>query len=114
MMATPELVCGKSLDVDALALKKNIKPLSGSWFEFQHSAAEGAYWNDALKKFTADQWRRKVFEIREIGMEYLVLMGVAQAGKPYYPSKIAPQIPMGCDDPLEAVLSAADECGRQG
>ena len=39
MMATPELVCGKSLDVDALAPKKNIKPLSGSWFEFQHSAA---------------------------------------------------------------------------
>lgn len=111
MMATPNVVCGNSLDVDVLLPKKNIKPLSGSWFEFQHSAAEGAYWNDALKKFTADQWRRKVFEIREIGMEYLVLMGVAQAGKPYYPSKIAPQIPMGCEDPLEAVLSAADECG---
>ena len=56
MMATPELVCGKSIDVDALAPKKNIKPLSGSWFEFQHSAAEGGYWNDALKKFDLYGW----------------------------------------------------------
>ena len=43
-------------------------------------------------------------------MEYLVLMGVARASKPFYPSKLL-LVPMGCDDPLEAVLSAADECG---
>lgn len=92
--------------------KKKIKPISGSWFEFQHSSeSEGGNWNKPLAKFTADQWRRKVFEIKEVGMDYLVLMSVALKGKPFYPSVIAPQIPMGCDDPLEAVLSAADECG---
>lgn len=90
---------------------KNLKPISGSWIEFRHSADEGGLWNDDLTKFTADQWRRKIFEMREIGMEYLVLMGVAMAGKAFYPSKLAPQIKMVCEDPLEAVLSAADECG---
>ena len=39
------------------------------------------------------------------------MMGVALDGKPFYHSQIAPQIPMGCADPLEAVLAAADECG---
>ena len=111
MCAAPEALYAESLAPEKTCVNSMIKPLAGSWFEFQHSAAEGGYWNDALKKFTADQWRRKVFEIHEIGMEYLVLMGVAQAGKPFYPSKIAPQIPMGCEDPLEAILSAADECG---
>lgn len=107
----PEAMHAVPAAATTLCSDKKTKPISGSWFEFQHSAAEGGYWNEALAHFTADQWRRKVFEIREVGMEYLVLMGVARAGKPFYPSKIAPRIPMGCDDPLEAVLSAADECG---
>lgn len=88
-----------------------IKPISGSWIEFRHSADEGNLWNDDLGRFTADQWKRKIFEMHEIGMEYLVLMGVADEGKPFYPSKLGPQIPMGCQDPLESILSAADECG---
>lgn len=104
MQATPDTVARSDFSV-------KLKPISGSWFEFQHSASEGGNWNSALAQFTADQWKRKVFEMKEIGMEYIVLMGVALDGKPFYPSKIASQIPMACEDPLEAILSAADECG---
>lgn len=89
-----------------------IKPIIGSWFEFEHtSVAEGKYWNPALRKFTTEQWKAKVKEIKEAGMEYLVLMSVAYDGKTYYSSKLAPQHDFVCTDPLEAVLSAADECG---
>lgn len=90
-----------------------LKPISGSWFEFQHSADEGNLWNDDLAAFTADQWKRKIYEIHETGMEYLVLMGVAMGGKPFYPSKFGSQIRLGCEDPLEAILTAADECGMK-
>jgi hypothetical protein len=38
-------------------------------------------------------------------------MGVAAFGKAYYPTSLAPHFEMACDDPLEAVLSAADEVG---
>ncbi len=89
----------------------NIKPISGSWIEFRHSASEGNLWNEALTQFTADQWRRKIFEMHDFGLEYLVLMGVAMKGRPFYPSRLAPKIQMGCEDPLEEILSAADECG---
>ena len=44
-------------------------------------------------------------------MEYLVLMGVAAFGYAFYPTKLAPRFELACEDPLEAVLSAADEVG---
>ena len=89
-----------------------IKPISGSWFEFTHGfAPEGKYWNSVLPQFTTEQWKAKVKEISETGMEYLVLMAVANDGKTFYPSKLQPQYEYACADPLEAVLSAADECG---
>jgi hypothetical protein len=89
-----------------------IKPIMGSWFEFTHGfAPEGKYWNSVLPKFTEEQWKAKVKEISETGMEYLVLMAVANEGKTFYPSKLQPRYDYACADPLEAVLSAADECG---
>jgi hypothetical protein len=90
----------------------NIKAISGSWFEFAHgSDAEGKYWNPALPNFTEAQWRAKVLEMSEAGMEYLVLMSVANNGKTFYPSALQPRYEYACTDPLEAVLSAADACG---
>jgi hypothetical protein len=89
-----------------------IKPIAGSWFEFQHLLpSEGKYWDPALAKFTAEQWKEKIKEISELGFEYLVLQEIALDGKAIYPSKLAPKFELGCDDPLEAVLSAADEFG---
>ncbi len=86
-----------------------IKPISGSWFEFQHLLPqEGEYWDPALKNFSAQQWKDKVTEMREIGFRYLVLQEIALNGKTFYPSKLAPKFQLGCEDPLEAVLSAAD------
>ncbi len=91
-----------------------IKSISGSWFEFAHgSAAEGKYWNNVVSNFTDAQWKALVKEIRETGMEYLVLMAVANEGKTYYPSRLQPRYDYASPDPLEAVLSAADECGMK-
>jgi hypothetical protein len=89
-----------------------IKPIMGSWFEFSHMfAPEGKYWNSALPQFTEAQWKTKIREISETGMQYLVLMSVANGGKTFYPSKLQPRFDYTCPDPLEAVLSAADDCG---
>lgn len=109
------IMLGNSLHANILnsaSVNPKIKPITGSWIEFQHHLPhESEYWDKPLAAFTADQWKRKIFEMREIGLEYLVLMSVALFGKSLYPSSLAPQMKLGCDDPLEAVLSAADECG---
>ena len=89
-----------------------IKPIVGSWFEFEHhNQPEGKYWNPVVSKFTTEQWKAKIKEMHEAGMEYLVLLAVAYEGKTYYPSELQAQHDYVCHDPLEAVLSAADECG---
>lgn len=97
--------------------EKKIKPISGSWFEFQHfppapgNPDEGEYWNPDLAKFTSNQWKEKIKEISEIGFEYLVIQDVAIDKKSFYPSYLAEKRELNCEDPLEAVLSAADEYG---
>ncbi|MDP4185943.1 MAG: DUF4434 domain-containing protein [Bacteroidota bacterium] len=113
-LSTTGLLAANSLSANMLTNCKNtsIKPISGSWFEFQHlNIEEGHYWDPALKNFTTEQWKEKVREIKEVGMEYLVLMGVAAFGYAFYPTKLAPHFDMACEDPLEAVLTAADEVG---
>lgn len=89
-----------------------IKPISGSWFEFQHSSvAEGVDWNPACARFTAKQWEAKIQEIAETGMEYLVLMSTAAYYRAFYDTRIFAKWNLACPDPLEAVLAAADKCG---
>lgn len=89
-----------------------MKPIEGSWFEFQHhNKAEGKYWNRTLENFTAEQWDYKIKEIAEAGLKYLVLLNVAIDNKTFYPSKLLPQHKLGCEDPLEVILTAADKYG---
>jgi len=91
-----------------------IKPIVGSWFQFEHHNQLGAkHWNHALPKFTTEQWKTLVFDMNEIGMEYFVLLSTAYEGKTYYPSALLPRHDFVCEDPMEAVLSAADECGAK-
>ena len=94
----------------AMVGNKKIKPIEGSWFEIQHhNLPEGKYWNSTLEKFTCGQWDSKVKEMANAGMKYLVLLDVAIYDKSFYPSALLPQQEMQCDDPLEAVLTAADK-----
>lgn len=87
-----------------------VKKISGSWIEFKHANfAEGKYWNEECAKFTCKQWEEKIKEQAEIGMEYLVLMSSALNGKAYFKTDILPIEKIGCDNPMETLLSAADK-----
>jgi Domain of unknown function (DUF4434) len=89
-----------------------IKPISGSWFEFQHHATvEGVDWNPECACFTSRQWEDKVKEIADVGMEYLVLMETALYYRAFFPTDIFPPWRLACADPMEAALSAADQYG---
>jgi hypothetical protein len=114
----------KSMGVTALGLglapelmaqlneSAGIKPIEGSWFEFQHhSLAEGKYWNPTLAEFSANQWEYKIKEIAQSGIRYLVLLNTAIRDKTFYPSKFLPKHQLACEDPLEVVMSAADKYG---
>jgi hypothetical protein len=89
-----------------------IKPISGSWFEFQHHATvEGVDWNPECACFTEQQWADKVKEIAAVGMKYLVLMATALYYRAFFRTGIFPPWRLACAHPLNAVLSAADNAG---
>ncbi len=89
-----------------------IRKIDGTFFEFRHhNTAEGKYWNPALEKFQGEDWRGKVREIAELGMEYIVVMATALYDRCYFKSEIFPFADMPCSDPIEEILSEADKCG---
>lgn len=88
------------------------RKIDGTFFEIRHhNTEEGKYWNPALDKFTAEDWRKKVREIADVGMEYIVLMATALYERCYFKSSVFPFADIPCADPIEALLSEADECG---
>ena len=88
------------------------RKIDGTFFEFcHHNTAEGKYWNPAIKNFSQEMWRSKVREISQLGMEYIVIMATAVYDRCFFKSDIFPFADISCNDPVEAILSEADECG---
>ncbi len=87
------------------------RKIDGTFFEFRHhNTAEGKYWNPALEKFSSEDWRQKVREISELGMEYIVVMATALYDRCYFSSEVFPMADIPSEDPIEALLSEADKC----
>ena len=87
------------------------RKIDGTFFEFRHhNTPEGKYWNPALESFKGEDWRRKVREISELGMEYIVVMSTALYEKCYFKSSVYPFAEIPCSDPIEELLSEADTC----
>lgn len=86
--------------------------ISGSWFEFQHhNRAEGKYWNPAFQTMKRGQWEELVQEMAGFGLEYLVLLSVAQDVKTFYPSRKFEPFGMAEGDLVEILLAACDRVG---
>ena len=92
-----------------------IKPITGTFFEFDHhSRAEGKHYNSTMWSFTEEQWRSKVRETREIGMDTLVLMASALYNQAYYPGADFPYPShLACPNCLEVLLDEADKTGQR-
>jgi len=102
-------LAGAPATIQSVPASSPIKPINGSWFEFQHHATvEGVDWNPACVRFSVEQWDAKIKEIADIGMEYLVLMCTALYYRAFYDTGIFPKWQLACTDPMEAVLTAAD------
>ncbi|HWQ91541.1 MAG TPA: DUF4434 domain-containing protein [Clostridia bacterium] len=86
------------------------QPIRGSWISVWWDDRRHVYWNDAALKFSARQWQLAVQDMSELGFEYLVLLAVAKGGKAFYQTPLLPKLELACDDPIEAMLTAADRC----
>lgn len=86
--------------------------ITGTFLDFQHhNTAEAPYWNPQAATFTDAMWEAKVEEMADLGIRYIVVMAVALNGRSFYPSAIYPQYPLRAEDPVKAVLTAAERRG---
>jgi hypothetical protein len=96
-------------DPNTASVLRGIKPITGSAFGFQ-STEQGLDWSLACARFTAAQWQAKIEEMAEIGIDTVLLTATARYYRAFFDTSIFPKWRLACDDPLEAVLSAADRC----
>lgn len=106
---------------------RSIGLIDGAWSGFYMWGNEGLLWNEELIKMTDANWRELMLAMQEIGMniivvqemfrnaEYVDAHDMAQRGyrgKSFYPSRwSAGRMEIASPDPLETILTVADERG---
>ena len=87
------------------------KPIRGSWISILWDDRRHFYWNETCRNYSEQQWGLAIQEVAELGMDYLVLLAVGKGGEAFYDTPLMPKARLACDDPIEAMLSTADEHG---
>ena len=99
----------------SLILSAQVKPVTGTWINLVWQDDRNNYMNP-LEADNTDPalWELKVEELHEIGVDYLVLMQVADGGKSFYPSSIMPAAyDQQRKSPVEAIMDKAASLGMK-
>ena len=107
---TPSVSSCKSAAVVESAL-----PITGTFLNLPYQDVRNKYTNPLSMDCTDPLfWEAKVFEMHKMGMEYLVLMAVANEGQSYYPSKLMPWVyDSALKSPVDAIMDKAAEYGMK-
>lgn len=88
-------------------------PITGTWINLPYKDVRNKYTNPIpMDNTDPELWRTKIREWKKLGLEYLVIMEVANEGKSYYPSNLMPPVyNPALESPVDAIM---DEASRQG
>lgn len=109
---------------------RSTRLIDGAWTGIYHwSEEEGRHWNEDIRKLSDGQWKEMVASMHEIGMDIIVIQEVFRndvneeelgsivekyQGRAFYPSELYHRrMPIKAFDPIEAILSQADELDMQ-
>jgi len=86
------------------------KPVKGTWVNLTYQDVRNKYMNPAhLDYLSAGFWEKKLVEQTEMGIEYIVILAIANERKSFYPSEfMEPAYPKGQKSPVEAIMETAD------
>ena len=101
--------------------------LDGCWISLYHwSDDEARYFNHALKNLDSEGFKQQIFSMHNIGITGVIIQNVFDSpyyvgtndktidtydGKAFYNSELySGRVDIRCEDPIEAILTAADEC----
>jgi hypothetical protein len=102
-----------TLAIFSLQAQNMTKHVRGTFINFVYQDERNKYMNPAeVDETSPELWRLKIKELSAMGIEYVILMFVANDGKSYYPSAFMPHAyPAGRESPVEAIMNSADENG---
>lgn len=105
--------------------------VDGCWLSLYHwSEEEGRYFNRDLRKLTEADFAQQVLDMHQVGIRGIVLQNLFDSGayvkdtvpqtcatyqgRAFYPSALySGRMPITAQDPVEAILTAADQCQMQ-
>lgn len=92
-----------------------VLPITGSWINLAYKDVRNKYTNPpGFDDTDPALWEAKVREMSGMGIEYLVMLEVANDGRAFYPSKLMDlQYNPARKSPVEAILDAAGKCGMK-
>ena len=90
-----------------------VLPITGTFVNLPYQDVRNKYTNpEGIDATDPQMWAAKVAEMKEMGMEYLVFMSVANECKAYYPSKLMDwHYPADRQSPVDAIM---DEAAKHG
>ena len=88
-------------------------PITGTFINLPYQDVRNKYTNpEGVDGTDPQMWAAKVAEMKEMGMEYLIFMSVANECKAYYPSKLMGwHYPADRQSPVDAIM---DEAAKHG
>ena len=88
-------------------------PITGTFINLPYQDVRNKYTNpEGIDGTDPHMWAAKVAEMKEMGMEYLIFMSVANECKAYYPSKLMEwHYPADRQSPVDAIM---DEAAKHG
>jgi hypothetical protein len=91
--------------------QKITRQVRGTFINFTYQDERNKYMNpEGIDNTSPDLWRLKIKELSEMGIEYVILMYVANDGQSFYPSaSMPPAYKPGSESPVEAVMNTADK-----
>lgn len=94
---------------------EEVLPITGTFINLPYQDVRNRYTNPRyLDNTDPRMWESKVVEMKKMGMEYIVLMSVANEGKSFYPSRIMGwQYPQWRKSPVDAIMDKAAELGMK-
>lgn len=101
--------------ISSLLLSAQVKPVTGTWLNLVWQDDRNNYMNPKdMDNTDPALWEIKLEELHEIGVDYLVLMQVADGGKSFYPSSIMPAAyNRDRKSPVDAIMDKAGSLGMK-
>jgi len=100
---------------DCGSVTDTVLPVTGTFINLAYQDVRNLYTNPPQADNTDPaMWEVKIAEMKEMGMEYLVFMAVANEGRSYYPSELMDwQYPQWRKSPVDAIMDAAAKHGMK-